>query len=76
METKLTLLTREECGLCDQALALVQSLGLHATPVHITTDIELLEKYRNVIPVLTFGNSEIRWPFDQAAIQSLLDAAQ
>ena len=69
MSASLTLYTRRDCHLCEHAAHILDVLGLPYEKVDITTDIALLEAYRERIPVLRSGNDELGWPFtaDEAA---------
>jgi glutaredoxin len=73
----LILYSRAECGLCDKAEALLAEGGFGTAyeKVDIDTDIELLQRYRDQIPVLL--NSEtgekISWPFTASQVRDLTD---
>jgi glutaredoxin len=60
---KITVLSKPGCKLCDQALDVVQKvIGSHVAVVieeiDITQDQELLEKYKNDIPVILVDDVE------------------
>ena len=65
------LLSKPNCGLCQQALLQVhqQPLGQPVTlaMVDISDDPALLEEYANLVPVLIRAkdDAELRWPFQQ-----------
>ncbi len=62
------------CHLCDEAGAVLLSVGVHAVHVDIADDDGLLEKYGARIPVLRRADSgaELGWPFDGAAVGRFL----
>lgn len=60
------------CHLCDEAEAVLQSLGIHALHLDIADDDSLLEKYGTRIPVLRRAGAELCWPFDAAAVRRFL----
>jgi len=69
-----TLFQRDECHLCDQAL---EVLALARFPdfssVFIDDDEALEARYGARVPVLRRSDGvEIDWPFDPAALQSML----
>lgn len=65
-------LTRENCGLCDQAWGLLGQCHLqgHYQPVNIDTDLDLIRRFGDKVPVLADADLEhcLYWPFDQQAI--------
>ena len=66
-QCRLTLFYQPECHLCDEAEALLRSLGLagRVTRVNIENDLELLKRYGFTVPVLQREDScqELLWPF-------------
>lgn len=69
-----TLFQRDDCHLCDQAL---EVLALARFPdfssVFIDDDEALEARYGARVPVLRRSDGmEIDWPFDPAALQSML----
>jgi len=69
-----TLFQRDDCGLCDQALALLAAA--HAPGfacVFIDHDTELEERYGMRVPVLRdqYSGVELDWPFDPARLQEV-----
>lgn len=74
MGASLILYTRDGCGLCETAAAIAVSAGARLTPVDIAADLDLLERYRDTIPVLKNPRSgrEIGWPFDAGRVAALL----
>lgn len=71
---RLVLYGKESCHLCDEAEALLRSLGIVAEYVDIESDPALLENYGIRIPVLKRldGGVELGWPFDAEAVARLL----
>lgn len=51
MARTLWLFSRNDCPLCEEAEALATALGISYEYRDISTDVDLLEKYRNRIPV-------------------------
>lgn len=72
----LQLFSRPDCTLCDEALILLQQLGLadQVEIVDIEPDLNLLRRYGDKVPVLRWADArELHWPFDLAAIQQQLN---
>ena len=72
---RLQLYQRDDCQLCDEAVALLARV--HAPDfesVWIDDDADLEERYGERVPVLRDGGSghELGWPFDAAALQAFL----
>jgi glutaredoxin len=74
MSQSLILYTRPECELCERAAEVAEAAGANWAFMDITSDIELLRRYRVRIPVLADPETgqEIGWPFDEAAVRELL----
>lgn len=74
----LTLVSRAECGLCEEMLAALQRLrGTLPLPalqvVDVDTDPELLRRYGLHVPVLLLDGIEVsRHRLDEAELQRLL----
>ncbi|HEX7325429.1 MAG TPA: glutaredoxin family protein [Rhodanobacteraceae bacterium] len=71
----LTLYQRDDCMLCDEAVALLAAV--HAPDfesVWIDDDPQLEARYGTRVPVLREGASgrELGWPFDAAALAAFL----
>lgn len=60
---KLTLYTRKDCGLCEQAEALLVANALDFTKADINSRADWLEKYITTIPVIAANGREVGWPF-------------
>jgi len=72
----LVLYSRDECHLCEQAMALLAHLGLAAfvREVDIEADVDLLGRYCLRIPVLRDARGrELDWPFDLVGLQAFLE---
>jgi glutaredoxin len=74
----LILYSRSECGLCDKAEALLAEAGFGSAyeKVDIDTDLELLQRYGDQIPVLYNDETgeKLAWPFTASQARDLLDA--
>lgn len=72
--TEITLYTRPDCPLCEEAQAVCRECGLEPRPVDISGDLDLLAAYGERIPVLRRGDSgaELGWPFDAGAVTAFL----
>jgi hypothetical protein len=72
---RLTLYQRDDCHLCDLALAvLAQARTPEFSSVFIDDDGELEARYGARVPVLRDEDSarELDWPFDAAAVTRFL----
>lgn len=74
---RLQLYTRAGCHLCDELLAVARPIidrhGVSIEKVDIDTDLELLQRYRLDIPVLTMDGEEIcRHRLDADALEQAL----
>lgn len=73
----LILFQRDDCRLCDQAVALLASVGApDFESVWIDEDAALEARYGERVPVLQDRHSgrELGWPFDANALQAFLSA--
>ena len=73
----LSLFQRDQCHLCDQALAvLAQARCPDFAAVFIDDDPALEQRYGARVPVLHDARlgRELDWPFDAAAVRAWLDA--
>lgn len=72
----LTLYTRPDCHLCDDAEELLCSVAPEfvLVKVDIEDDLALLERYGLKIPVLQRSGdaAELAWPFDAAGLRRFL----
>ncbi|HKZ11884.1 MAG TPA: glutaredoxin family protein [Rhodanobacteraceae bacterium] len=76
---RLTLYQRDDCKLCDEAVALLARV--HAPDfesVWIDGDAELEARYGERVPVLRDRASgrELGWPFDAAALQAFVSITE
>jgi hypothetical protein len=72
----LILYQRDDCHLCDQALAVLAAAGApDFDSVWIDDDATLEARYGERVPVLrdADGARELEWPFDAAALRRWLD---
>ncbi|MGA7296045.1 MAG: glutaredoxin family protein [Rhodanobacteraceae bacterium] len=70
----LILFQRDDCHLCDQALALLAAAGVpDFESVWIDGDAALEARYGERVPVLRHRASgeELDWPFDSQALRAL-----
>lgn len=69
----LTLYTRDDCGLCELAKALLNEVGCGYHTVNIETDLSLIQRYGERIPVLVNSRSgqALHWPFGNDEIVAL-----
>ncbi|MCL7713042.1 glutaredoxin family protein [Stenotrophomonas mori] len=73
----LILYQRDDCHLCDQALAVLAQARLpEFESVFIDGDAALEARYGVRVPVLRgAAGQELEWPFDAVAVAAWLDAA-
>lgn len=66
----LTLYTREDCHLCEQAARMLQAAGLECREVDVDADPELAARYGLAVPVVRRADTgaELHYPFDEAAL--------
>jgi hypothetical protein len=71
---RLTLYQRDDCHLCDEALAvLAQARVPDFDSVFIDGDIELEARYGERVPVLRADDArELGWPFDASSVRAFL----
>jgi glutaredoxin len=72
--TAVTLYTRTDCHLCELAKQMLEACGVCWQAVDIDTDLQLIRKYSNHIPVLYRADvdGELFWPFDPVTLQDFL----
>jgi hypothetical protein len=76
--TRLQLIQRDDCPLCDQALAvLAAARAPEFESVWIDDDDALEARYGARVPVLRDPgrDAELDWPFDAVRVRAWLDAA-
>lgn len=73
----LILYQRDECHLCDQAIALLAHVRAgDFEPFWIDGDPELEARYGLRVPVLSDAQGrELEWPFDAVRLRAWLDSA-
>jgi glutaredoxin len=74
----LSLYQRDECPLCDQALAVLAAARVpDFDTVWIDDDVELERRYGARVPVLRDeeGGRELDWPFEPDAVRAFLGGA-
>ncbi|MEM7054096.1 MAG: glutaredoxin family protein [Pseudomonadota bacterium] len=71
--------TRENCGLCSKAFALITVGGLadQVQAVDIDGDLELIQRYGDQVPVVLNDETgeKLSWPFTASQIQELANSA-
>ena len=73
---ELTLLTRADCHLCEEAQRLLERLRVTFGTIDIDTDAALVARYGDAVPVLLRGNEEIgRAPFTRETLVAVLQRA-
>jgi hypothetical protein len=75
----LILYQRDDCQLCDEALALLSRAGVpDFASVFIDDDAVLEARYGARVPVLSEERSgrELDWPFDEARLREFIDACE
>lgn len=73
---RLLLYQRDDCRLCDEAVALLaRARAPDFQSVWIDGDAELESRYGERVPVLREDDTgrELGWPFDAAALQTFLE---
>ena len=73
----LILYQRDDCHLCDQALAVLAAAGVpEFDSVWIDDDAMLEARYGERVPVLRDEDAarELEWPFDAAVVRQWLEA--
>lgn len=69
----LTLLSRQDCHLCEVAQRELDRLQVPYTVVDIDQDDSLTERYNDVIPVVLHGGTELaRAPIDIASLKQVV----
>jgi glutaredoxin len=72
-EPRLALLTREDCGLCEDIARDLSRLGISFATIDIEMDEALEQRYGEAIPVLLLDGREIaRAPLDMASLERAL----
>ena len=77
-QMRLNLYQRDECPLCDQALAVLAAARVpDFDTVWIDDDVELERRYGARVPVLRDeeGGRELDWPFEPDAVRAFLGGA-
>ncbi|WP_135822841.1 glutaredoxin family protein [Halostella litorea] len=80
--TTVTVYTREDCHLCDDAIAAVRRASDDAARpvdvdvVDVDADDDLRERYGDRVPyVLVDGTPKFKFEVDEAALQEMIEAA-
>lgn len=80
MAREVVLYTRKECGLCDEAAAMLRHLSrdfrFTVTAIDIDEEPHALADYNDVIPVIAVGGRIVsQAPVDEDALREALSAA-
>jgi hypothetical protein len=78
LPTRLTLIQRDDCPLCDAAWEVLAAAGVpDFDPLWIDDDLGLQARYGARVPVLRDEGSarELDWPFDVETVRTLLGRA-
>jgi glutaredoxin len=69
------LYTRPDCHLCELAEQVLEDCGARWESVDIESDLELIRKYGNHIPVLYRADidRELFWPFNTVTVQDFIE---
>ena len=74
-----TLYGKSDCPLCDKAEALLKELAaefdITLRKVDITQDLQLLRRYRHIIPVIEVAGTTLHAPIDPRELREVLEAA-
>lgn len=71
--SSLILYQRDDCPLCDRALAvLAEARAPEFETVWIDDDAALEARYGARVPVLRHGGRELDWPFDAEAVRAFV----
>ena len=73
MGTPLIIYSHQDCELCEIAAGLATTAGVDWAYQNIRTDIQLVRRYRNCIPVILnqATGEELFWPFEEQDIRAL-----
>jgi hypothetical protein len=80
MELDVTLYTRDECELCDEARALLEKVRSEiphrVTEININGSDALKARYGELVPVVNVGPYEFGAPIDEATLRMYMGAAR
>jgi glutaredoxin len=75
--TRLTLITRVNCGLCDEAQRDLDRLGGKFDLLDVDEDPELLRRYNEHVPVLLMDGQELaRAPLTEQTLRLAVDLSR
>jgi glutaredoxin len=76
-DARLTLITRVDCGLCEEAKRDLQRLGAQFDTVDVDEDAALLRLYNEAVPVLMLDGAELaRAPFTEKTLRLAIDLSR
>lgn len=71
----LKLYSRDQCGLCDEALEMIGELGLSAAEIDVEASDDLMAEYGLRIPVIAdAAGRELGWPFDAEQLRDFVSS--
>jgi len=76
-DSRLTLITRLDCGLCEDAERDLQRLGAAFDCVDVDEDAELVQRYNECVPVLLLDGAELaRAPLNEQTLRLAVDLSR
>ena len=76
-DARLTLITRVDCGLCEEAKRDLQRLGAQFDCIDVDEDATLLRLYDESVPVLLLDGAELaRAPFTEKTLRLAVDLSK
>ena len=76
-DTRLTLVTRVDCGLCEEARLDLQRLGAEFDCLDVDDDAVLYRLYDESVPVLLLDGAELaRAPFTEKTLRLAVDLSR
>jgi glutaredoxin len=66
------LFSTEGCHLCEQARVMISELNFSLEIVDIAYDDALFSRYGVTIPVVSYKNRELNWPFTKLELEEWL----
>ena len=76
MDRSLTLVTRKECHLCDDAATALERLGIRFATIDVDADAGLALSFGDAVPVLLLDGHELcRAPMDERRLRTALRGA-
>lgn len=77
IDTRLTLISRVDCGLCEEAKHDLQRLGAQFDTIDVDEDAELMQLYNESVPVLLLDGAELaRAPFSEKTLRLAVELSR